>query len=252
MWELRAWGRGLWLGVALVFLFVFEEFEIATTWNMRAWPVALFDAQTGGLALAESFRLAALPFGIQAALVAVLALSFSHATPVSAPDEPATERSALALIVPLFAVVVLCLVPLFAIVGGGSFVAAAGKLPALESVPWRPTGNAIAITGSGASSSCTGRRGFSEAPASWKMGCIAVRAARNACAADGLLFLDDTVAIASIRLVRDGAGRLTIGRAYDFEYSDTGDNRRRGAIVMLGAELQDMQLEPYQERSALQ
>ncbi|MCC6211877.1 MAG: DUF3301 domain-containing protein, partial [Burkholderiales bacterium] len=45
-------------------------------------------------------------------------------------------------------------------------------------------------------------------------------------------------------------GRLRLKRSYTFEFSDTGDNRRRGAIVMLGAELEDMQLEPVQERRA--
>ncbi len=40
-------------------------------------------------------------------------------------------------------------------------------------------------------------------------------------------------------------GRLRLRRTYSFEFSDTGNNRRHGAIVMLGAELQDLQLEPY-------
>jgi hypothetical protein len=30
-----------------------------------------------------------------------------------------------------------------------------------------------------------------------------------------------------------------------FEFSETGDNRRQGAIVMLGAQLEHLQLEPY-------
>jgi hypothetical protein len=34
-------------------------------------------------------------------------------------------------------------------------------------------------------------------------------------------------------------------RTYTFEFSDTGNNRRNGAIVMLGARLEDLQLEPY-------
>ena len=38
---------------------------------------------------------------------------------------------------------------------------------------------------------------------------------------------------------------LTPVRTYTFEFSDTGNNRRHGAIVMLGGELQDLQLEPY-------
>ena len=63
---------------------------------------------------------------------------------------------------------------------------------------------------------------------------IAVRGAREACAAEGLMLLDYTVAIASLKLARDGEGRIRIQRAYDFEYSDTGDNRLKGGIVLLG------------------
>jgi len=57
--------------------------------------------------------------------------------------------------------------------------------------------------------------------------------------------LDDTVAFAQLRLARDAEGRLRVRRTYGFEFSDTGNNRRRGAIVMLGGMLTDLQLEPY-------
>ena len=73
----------------------------------------------------------------------------------------------------------------------------------------------------------------------------AVRAGRDACARYGLQFLDDTVSFTRMRLARDGDGRVKIARTYTFEFSDTGNNRRDGAIVMLGGELQDLQLEPY-------
>ncbi len=62
----------------------------------------------------------------------------------------------------------------------------------------------------------------------------AVRAARAACIAEGLLFLDDTVGISSLKMGRDENGRLQLQRAYDFEFSDTGNNRLRGSVVMLG------------------
>ena len=62
----------------------------------------------------------------------------------------------------------------------------------------------------------------------------AVAAARAACDADGLQFLDDTVAIVRIWPGRDGDGQLRLQRVYGFEYSDTGDNRRGGSIVVLG------------------
>ena len=63
---------------------------------------------------------------------------------------------------------------------------------------------------------------------------IAMRAARAACAAEGLMLLDDTVAIRAIKPVRDDDGRLALQRAYDFEFSDTGNNRLKGAVVMVG------------------
>jgi hypothetical protein len=73
----------------------------------------------------------------------------------------------------------------------------------------------------------------------------AVKAGRAACERYALQFLDDTVSFARIRLRRDGEGQLKIARTYVFEFSDTGNNRRQGAIVMLGGELLDLQLEPY-------
>jgi hypothetical protein len=73
----------------------------------------------------------------------------------------------------------------------------------------------------------------------------ALAAGRSACQRYGVQLLDETVQFARLRLARDDDGRLRLRRSYTFEFSDTGDNRRHGAIVMLGGELQDMQLEPH-------
>ena len=73
----------------------------------------------------------------------------------------------------------------------------------------------------------------------------AVKAGRSACERYQLQFLDETVAFARMRFERDDEGQLKIARTYTFEFSDTGNNRRHGAIVMLGAEVADMHLEPY-------
>jgi Protein of unknown function (DUF3301) len=73
----------------------------------------------------------------------------------------------------------------------------------------------------------------------------AVAAGREACRRYGVQLLDDTVAIARLRLGRDADGRLRLRRTYSFEFSETGDNRRQGAIVMLGAQLEELRLEPY-------
>ena len=49
----------------------------------------------------------------------------------------------------------------------------------------------------------------------------AVAASRLACEFEGLQFLDDTVAITTVRPSRDGNGQLRLRRVYTFEYSDT-------------------------------
>ena len=65
----------------------------------------------------------------------------------------------------------------------------------------------------------------------------AVSAGRAACAAQQWQLLDDTVAIESLRPARDDEGRLRLRRIYGFEYSDTGNSRRKGTVVVLGAEV---------------
>ena len=73
----------------------------------------------------------------------------------------------------------------------------------------------------------------------------AVDAGRAACRRYELQFPDDTVSFTRLRLARDEEGQLKIARTYVFEFSDTGNNRRHGAIVMLGGQVQDLHLEPY-------
>jgi hypothetical protein len=62
----------------------------------------------------------------------------------------------------------------------------------------------------------------------------AVVAARQACASEGLQFLDETVAIGGLKPARNDDGQLLLRRVYNFEYSDTGDNRRQGSVILLG------------------
>lgn len=61
-----------------------------------------------------------------------------------------------------------------------------------------------------------------------------IAAVRDACAAEGLQLLDETMSIRSLRPARDEDGQLALGRSYDFEFSDTGNNRRRGSVVLIG------------------
>jgi len=62
-------------------------------------------------------------------------------------------------------------------------------------------------------------------------------AMRAACRTEGLLFLDDTVGLTSIVPARNGEGRVRLKRVYGFEYSDTGQNRRKGSITMIGSDV---------------
>lgn len=144
-WELRAWGRGLWLGVVLVFLLAFQEFEIATTWNLRAWPVALFDAQTGGLALTESLRLAALPFLIQAMLIATLAISIQPRAHHSMQRRPESGRTAIPLCIAAFGFIRLCLQPALCIVGGTATMFYVASSQGSSLAPWREIWNGVGI-----------------------------------------------------------------------------------------------------------
>ncbi len=58
-------------------------------------------------------------------------------------------------------------------------------------------------------------------------------AMRAACASRGMYFLDDTVALRSLKPVRNDEGRIVLRRVYQFEYSDTGHNRRQGSITLV-------------------
>lgn len=85
----------------------------------------------------------------------------------------------------------------------------------------------------------------------------AVKAARSACESEGLLLLDDTVAIRAIKLARNDEGHVRLQRTYDFEYSDTGDNRRKGSVVLIGTRvvvfnigLREPNVVPFPDRRA--
>jgi hypothetical protein len=67
-------------------------------------------------------------------------------------------------------------------------------------------------------------------------------AIRAACAGAGLLFLDDTVGLESVRPVRDEDGRLRIRWVYAFEYSDTGHDRRKGRVALIGETLSAVEI----------
>jgi hypothetical protein len=75
---------------------------------------------------------------------------------------------------------------------------------------------------------------------------IAREAGRQACNRMDVQFLDDTVASTKLALVRNTYGRRVLRRTYRFEFSETGNSRREGKVVMLGDRVERVAMEPYQ------
>ena len=65
-----------------------------------------------------------------------------------------------------------------------------------------------------------------------------------ACKSAGLLFLNDTVGLESVWPVRNADGRLILRRVYGFEWSDTGQERRKGSVTVLGTIVSAVELGP--------
>ena len=73
----------------------------------------------------------------------------------------------------------------------------------------------------------------------------AIRVTREACKQHGLQLLDDTVQGVRLRFARDAQGVVRVRRSFVFDFSEDGVNRRAGSVVMLGGQVESMQLEPY-------
>lgn len=68
---------------------------------------------------------------------------------------------------------------------------------------------------------------------------------RRTCSDADVQFLDDTVARTALALVRDETGRRVLRRTYRFEFSETGNSRIEGRIVLLGHKLESVTMDPY-------
>ena len=70
---------------------------------------------------------------------------------------------------------------------------------------------------------------------------LATGICREACARQQLQFLDQTVALSRLGLSRTTHG-LRFRRVFRFEFSDDGDDRRSGYLVLRGTELELLNL----------
>ncbi len=70
---------------------------------------------------------------------------------------------------------------------------------------------------------------------------MANKSARLTCARLGFQFLDGTVALLQWQIMK---GRLSVRRTYQFEYSDNGNNRQKGVIIIAANSIESVILAP--------
>ena len=75
---------------------------------------------------------------------------------------------------------------------------------------------------------------------------IARNAGKQACIKADVQFLDDTVASIGLGIARDDSGRRVLRRTYRFEFSETGNSRIEGKVIMLGDRIESVTMDPYQ------
>jgi len=76
---------------------------------------------------------------------------------------------------------------------------------------------------------------------------LAVRAGRSLCEKHRVQFLDETVEQRHIKLTRDSRKNPVWQRNYHFEFATTGEFRYGGQIIMLGHQVQSVEMDPYPE-----
>ena len=74
---------------------------------------------------------------------------------------------------------------------------------------------------------------------------VARKTGRQACSEMSVQFLDDTVANIGLALARDRSGRRVLRRTYRFEFSETGNSRLEGRLIMLGDKVESITMDPY-------
>ncbi len=74
---------------------------------------------------------------------------------------------------------------------------------------------------------------------------IARNTGRNVCSNANVQFLDDSVSSIALALVRNQTGHRVLRRTYRFEFSETGNSRLEGQLILLGDKIESVTMEPY-------
>lgn len=75
---------------------------------------------------------------------------------------------------------------------------------------------------------------------------LARKAGKQACIKADVQFLDDTVAGINLTIARNDLGRRVLLRTYRFEFSETGNSRLEGQVIMRGDRVESITMDPYQ------
>ena len=73
----------------------------------------------------------------------------------------------------------------------------------------------------------------------------AYQAVKKYCREMELQLLDEGVVLRGFWFKRNAKGKLKMWRAYHFEFSSTGNERYRGRVIMLGLDVEKLELEPH-------
>lgn len=78
---------------------------------------------------------------------------------------------------------------------------------------------------------------------------LALTVARQQTSRLGLQLLDDTVALSATRVVRTASGWLALARRFRFEFTETGDSRREGLVILGPDAPPHVEIEAYADTS---
>lgn len=74
---------------------------------------------------------------------------------------------------------------------------------------------------------------------------LAHSAVKKHCDEMDVQLLDEGIVLRGFWLKRDARGNVRIWRSYQFEFSSTGDERYQGSIILLGRQIQVIQLQAH-------
>ena len=73
----------------------------------------------------------------------------------------------------------------------------------------------------------------------------AIAAARKECKLCGVQLLDQTVHQTRVSLSRDADGNMRVWRNYTFDYTETGEDRFKGSVTLLGQRILRIAMETF-------